>query len=176
MWHSTVELIYTGFKSLFLNPNGFGSSIISGITTYVIIPCIVVCISFLYKIQIQESLVSDILTILSIFLAITLGVIFIVPDKLTKRFVQENSQNESDKNAKIRYRNFCKLFIQRLSFILVLSVILIVATIIMKVSSDKLLLIFSSLVMGMFTMSILCILKLIVDIYIFLMDDISRIQ
>ncbi len=176
IWRDTLELIWTGFKSLFREPNGIGNCTISGVLTYVGVPLIVSICSILFNVLIKESLISDILTVLSIFLAITLGVIFIVPDKLSKRLDSDTSENQSDINSRIRYKNFCRLFIQRLSFILVMSVVLIILTIIMQIISDFCMVILSGIILGLFALSILSILKLVIDIYVFLMADINRMR
>lgn len=174
LWHHTWELIKIGYNSLFKSPNGYGNNKIPGLITYLGIPLLIIIGSIYFNVTIHESLVSDILTVLSIFLAITLGVIFIVPDKLSKRLESDSSTNESDVNSRVRYKNFCRLFIQRLSFILILSVVLIILTIIMQILPNSCEVILSSLIFGLFALSILGILKLIIDIYIFLIDDINN--
>lgn len=176
IWRDTIELIWTGFKSLLRNPNGIGNLTIITVLNYTGIPLLVAIFSILFNVRIQEALISNILTVLSIFLAITLGVIFIVPDKLSKRLESDTSTNQSDVNSRIRYKNFCRLFIQRLSFILVMSVILIMLTIIMQVIPDVCMVYLSAIILGLFALSILSILKLVIDIYIFLMADISRMR
>lgn len=176
IWRHTWELLHVGFNSLFKSPDGYRNASTANVITFVILPLLVIGGSIYYKVTIKESLVSDILTVLSIFLAITLGVIFIVPDKLSKRLEDVTSTNESDVNSRIRYRNFCKLFIQRLSFVLVLCVLLIILTILMEILPNIASNILSSLIFGLFALSILSILKLIIDIYVFLMSDLSQID
>lgn len=174
MWRLTIELIWIGFKSLFATPNRQRINIVTGIITYIIIPVTIIISSWASCVTINQNLISDILTIISIFLAITLGVSFIVPEKLSKRIEGDISQNESDVNARIRYKNFCTIFIKRLTFVLVLSVLLIILTIIMQIFPTWLTIPLSSIILGLFTLSILSILKLIIDIYIFLINDISE--
>lgn len=176
LWHHTWELLRIGFNSLFKSPDGYRNVSIANVTTFAVLPILVIVGCIYYKVIIQDSLVSDILTVLSIFLAITLGVIFIVPDKLSKRLGDDISTNESDVNSRIRYKNFCKLFIQRLSFVLVLCVLLIILTIMMEILPSSASNIFSSLIFGLFALSIISILKLIIDIYVFLMADLSQID
>lgn len=176
IWRHTWELLHVGFNSLFKSPDGYRNASTTNVITFVILPLLVIGGGIYYKVTIKESLVSDILTVLSIFLAITLGVIFIVPDKLSKRLEDDTSTNESDVNSRIRYRNFCKLFIQRLSFVLVLCVLLIILTILMEILPSIASNILSSLIFGLFALSILSILKLIIDIYVFLMSDLSQID
>ena len=175
LWRHTWELIHDGFNSLFKSPDGYRTVSISNVFTFCVIPLIVIIGCVWFNVTIKESLVSDILTVLSIFLAITLGVIFIVPDKLSKRLENDSSTNETDVNSRVRYKNFCKLFIQRLSFVLVLCVVLIILTIFMEIMHGIASIFFSSLIFGFFALSILSILKLIIDIYVFLMEDLSHI-
>lgn len=174
IWRDTWELLHVGFNSLFKSPDGYHNVSTTNVITFVILPLLVIGSCIYYNVTIKESLVSDILTVLSIFLAITLGVIFIVPDKLSKRLEDDTSTNESDVNSRIRYKNFCKLFIQRLSFVLVLCVLLIILTILMEILPSIASNVFSSLIFGLFALSILSILKLIIDIYVFLMSDLSQ--
>lgn len=176
LWHHTLELVRIGFISLFKSPDGYRNAGFANVITFVALPILVIAACIYYGVIIKESLVSDILTVLSIFLAITLGVIFIVPDKLSKRLEEDNSANESDANSRIRYKNFCKLFIQRLSFVLVLCVLLIIIAIVMEILPGVASNIFSSLIIGLFALSILSILKLIIDIYVFLMSDLSKMD
>lgn len=175
VWKYSWQLIKVGYGSMFKNHNDLKAYTVSNIVTFIGIPMTVIVCGFLSKFSIEPTLVSDILTILSIFLAITLGVIFIVPDKLSKRLESDKSENESDRNDRRRYKNFCKLFVQRLSFVLILCVAVIVLTLIMKLFPNNPNIILSSLIIGLFILSILCILKLIVDIYLFLMNDLSEI-
>lgn len=77
MWRLTIELIWIGFKSLFATPNRQRINIVTGIITYIIIPVTIIISSWASCVTINQNLISDILTIISIFLAITLGVIFI---------------------------------------------------------------------------------------------------
>lgn len=165
LWHHTWELLRVGFSSLFKSPNGHCNVSIASVITFAAIPLLVIAGCIYHDVIIKESLVSDILAVLSIFLAITLGVIFIVPDKLSKRLEDDTSTNESDVNSRMRYKNFCKLFIQRLSFVLVLCVLLIILTILMEILPSIASNIFSSLIFGLFALSILSILKLIIDIF-----------
>lgn len=176
LWYHTLELVRIGFISLFKSPDGNRNVSIANVITFVALPLLAIVGCMCYGIIIKESLVSDILTVLSIFLAITLGVIFIVPDKLSKRLEEDTSSNESDVNSRIRYKNFCKLFIQRLSFVLVLCVLLIILTIVMEILPCFASNIISSLIIGLFSLSILSILKLIIDIYVFLMSDLSKMD
>lgn len=176
LWYHTLELVRIGFISLFKSPDGNRNVSIANVITFVVLPLFTIVGCICYDIIIKESLVSDILTVLSIFLAITLGVIFIVPDKLSKRLEEDTSSNESDVNSRIRYKNFCKLFIQRLSFVLVLCVLLIILSIVMEILPCFASNIISSLIIGLFALSILSILKLIIDIYVFLMSDLSKMD
>lgn len=175
LWKYSWDILRIGYCSLFKDYSEKKSLTFANILTYSILPIFAILGSLLEKFKIDQQLVSDILTILSIFLAITLGVIFIIPDKLSKRLESNQSKNESDKYSKIRYKNFCKLFVQRLTFVLILCVFLIIITILMKVLKTGELY-FSSIILGLFTLAILSILKLVIDIYIFLKDDISEMK
>ena len=176
LWGHTWELIKYGYGSFFKDHDNFNGWTVSNVLTFVGIPIGVVICGCIFKYSISTDLISDILTILSIFLAITLGVIFIVPDKLSKRLEIDDSENETNKNDRKRYKNFCKLFIQRLSFVLILCVVVIILTILMKWLPKTFDILLSSFIIGFFILSILCILKLIVDIYQFLTKDLNEIS
>lgn len=169
-WICIIELVKKGFLSLFETTNGSKHITIINFITFVCIPIGYSFFCYDNSIDLSDR-VNDILTTISIFLAITLGVIFIVPDKLTNKIQKIKSKNESDIVYIKRYKKFCKLFIQRLTFLLLLSVFIIICSICLSglpVNIEKYV---SSIIMGLFILSILSILKLIVDIYIFLMEE-----
>lgn len=173
LWNQTLELLKIGYISLFKKVGGEKNLSLSNIFAFIILPIIVFGGCIYSKVIIKEGLVSDIITVLSIFLGITLGVIFIVPDKLSQRLESDTSTNESDVESRLRYKRFCKLFIQRLSFVLILCVILIILSLIVELISRTAAILVSAIIIGLFVLSILSILKLIIDIYVFLMTDIE---
>lgn len=169
----TFSLLKIGLKSLFKNSSGNYDKKLSNVIVFIIIPISIGILSYHKAFLVDNNLISDILTVISIFLAITLGVIFIVPEKLSQRLELDKSQNESNINSRKRYKNFCKLFIQRLTFVLILCVIMIMSTFLMKIFPLYLNSIISSFILTLFSLSVLSILKLVIDIYIFLMANID---
>lgn len=173
---NTLYVLKIGFISLFKNSSGYKDGFVANVIIFAIVPILIGILSYFNGFFINNDLISDILTIISIFLAITLGVIFIVPEKLAKRLDMDNSKNESDQYNRKRYTNFCKLFIQRLSFVLILCVFMIMSTYMIKIFPVTIKCIISSLVLTLFSLSLFCILKLVVDIYIFLISDIDNLN
>lgn len=169
----TFLLLKIGLQSLFKNSSGSCETKLSNLFVFILIPILIGILSYQKAFRIDNNLISDILTVISIFLAITLGVIFIVPEKLAQRLEIDKSQNESKINNRKRYKNFCKLFIQRLTFVLILCVIMIMSTFLMKIFPSYIDNVISSIILTLFSLSILTILKLVIDIYLFLMADID---
>lgn len=173
-WRHIWYLLRVGFLSLFESNNGVVKTGISYWLTFIGIPIAIGIGCFLCSVS-AKTIANDILTTLSIFLAIALGVIFIVPDKLAKKVESNFSENESRINYLARYKNFCKLFIRRLTFVLVLSVFLIIISILLQMFPKDIEILASAIVFMMFTLAILSILKLVIDIYGFLMEEINKL-
>lgn len=175
LWKHIWQLLKIGFLSLFESNNGINNHKFGNFITYIGIPFLIVICSYSFSVK-ADGISDDILTTLSIFLAIALGVIFIVPDKLTKKIETQTSTNESRLKFLDRYKKFCILFIRRLSFVLVLSVIIIIASVVLKMVEGIIAKLLSAFILGLFTLAILSILKLIVDIYGFLVDEINSLK
>lgn len=185
LWANVGHLLATGYKSLFRNHLNHENGKVSNVCTFLGIPILATIITFYFNISAQ-SFSNDILTTLSIFLAITLGVIFLIPEKLSQKVEKLTIDDEARRNYIKRYKLFCSLFIKRLTFVLVLSVLLIIVSITLNAATPNEpishsyinwgLRCTSSLIFGTFVLAILAILKLIVDIYIFLMDELKAIR
>jgi len=184
LWANVWQLLKTGYSSLFHNHLNYRSGKASNAFTFIVVPIFAAFITFYFRISAQ-SLSNDILTTLSIFLAITLGVIFLIPDKLAQKVEKLTQNDEARTNYIKRYKLFCSIFIKRLSFVLVLSVLLIIASVALNAISTTYLCtdapnmtvrIISASIFGSFVLAILSILKLIIDIYIFLMDELKGIE
>lgn len=173
-WKHIWHLLRIGFLSLFESNNGIVRNNFGSWFTFVGLP-IIIGLGCLYCSISAKAISNDILTTLSIFLAIALGVIFIVPDKLAKKIESNVSENESRINYMSKYKNFCKLFVQRLTFVLVLSVFLIIISVLLQMFPSSVEIYISAVVFMMFTLAILSILKLVIDIYGFLMEEINKL-
>ena len=92
---------------------------------FVIIPIIFSLISL--KLDKANEIIDTLLACLSIFTALIFTVLFVVPDKLSSRI---NMLKEKDDDAThgylIRFYNFTKSFVQQMSFVIVLSLTLII--------------------------------------------------
>jgi|GEM_PF-1941328 len=95
IWGYIIKLLIHGFLSLLELNNGSKFVIIGNIITFICVPILYSIYCYNNSVNVAER-INDILTTISIFLAIALGVIFIVPDKLTNRIKQITTENESD--------------------------------------------------------------------------------
>lgn len=172
IWRYIIKLLIHGFLSLLELNNGSKFVIIGNIITFICVPILYSIYCYNNSVNVAER-INDILTTISIFLAIALGVIFIVPDKLTNRIKQITTENESDVLYIKKFKDFCKLFIKRLTFLLLISVFIIIISICVPGLPTYIQKYISSSIMGLFILSILSILKLIVDIYKFLIENIK---
>lgn len=173
-WKHIYQLLSIGFLSLFESNNGIVRHNWGNILTFIGIPIAIGVGCLLCSIS-AKAISNDILTTLSIFLAIALGVIFIVPDKLAKKVESNISDNESRVNYLNRYKNFCRLFVRRLTFVLVLSVFLIITSVLLQMFPASVEIYVSAIIFMMFSLAILAILKLVIDIYGFLMEEINKL-
>lgn len=141
---------------------------------FIFIPFCIIGIAYWLEINLSNS-IDTILTTLSIFTALIFGVLFIVPERFSKR-IDTLSQKKGDinQNYLIRFHNFTKKFVQQTSFIIVLSILNIVLLLIQKIiSNENGILILSAINCSLFYILLIFILIILVNIYILLMDDVN---
>lgn len=168
------RIIKDGIKSLLYDIDGNKRSKIQVYLGFIFVP-ITICIITVWKETSLKDIIDTLLTVLSIFTALIFGVLFTVPDKLSQRIERfKNKTDNSTKNYLIRFSNFTRSFVQQITFIIVISIALIILLVFLKVVADniiKITLTTTSLIL--FYDLIMYILVTLSNIYTLLMDDID---
>lgn len=171
------RIIKDGIKSLLYDIDGNRRSMFQIYIGFVFVPIIICLISVWLKVSLVD-LIDTLLSVLSIFTALIFGVLFTVPDKLAQRIKHLNGKKDTSiKNYLIRFSNFTRLFVQQITFIIILCIILIIILVVIKILSDniaKTILTVASIVL--FYNLIMYILITLSNIYTLLMDDIDMIN
>jgi hypothetical protein len=174
-------IIKTGVTSLLKDIDGKPRPKTPLVVIWVIVPLLLCFVIAVFHIKLHQS-IDTLLTVLSIFTALIFGVLFTVPDKLNLRIDKYKGRNDVGvKNYLIRFANFTQSFVQQVSFIILLSLKIIVLLIILKVSYNIPVtkdinivhLIISDICSVLFYYLFFYILILLSNIYILLMDDIK---
>lgn len=168
------NILKNGYLSLNTDIDGNKLSSKSINFYFIIMPYCIVGVAYWLEINLSNS-VDTILTTLSIFTALILGALFIVPEFFSKRINTLNQKKDDiNQNYLIRFHNFTKKFVQQTSFIIVLSIINSALLIIQKIISKNIeVLILSAINCSLFYILLMFILIILVNIYILLMDDIN---
>lgn len=184
---SVFKRIYRIFKeglgTLFFNIDGVKRSKVQALTFLLIIPLIVLFVSVLLNVNI-ESIIDTLISSLSIFTALIFGVLFIAPEKLNQRIVELKSKyrtndeiEERHRNYLVRFLNFTRLFIKQVSFLILISILLIILLIVQKMN----LLYWVSICLSAISIVVsyyfvIYFLFTLINIYSLLMDDINRVE
>lgn len=169
------RIIKDGIKSLLYDIDGNKKpSKLQLYFGFVFIP-ILICVFTYWKEISLDDIIDTLLTVLSIFTALIFGVLFTVPDKLSQRIERfKNKTDNSTKNYLIRFSNFTRYFVQQITFIIVISLALIVFLVFQKVVVDKTIkFILTAICLVLFYDLIMYILVTLSNIYTLLMDDID---
>ena len=171
------NIIEKGFRSIFVNVNGTKRSPIKFIL-YILFFGILSFYLGVHKFILSDDVISLLISTFSIFTALIFGVIFIAPDKYAQRveLYKSNQKYEDVANYLTRYENFAKRFVNQLSLLIVLSiVILIVLTIeyILK-GVGTINIILSYCAVFMMISFVTLVLLLVLDIHTMLIDDIEK--
>lgn len=174
LYKQIYRIIKGGIESLLYDIDGNIRSKYQMSLGFVFVP-IIICIITVWKEISLKDIIDTLLTVLSIFTALIFGVLFTVPDKLSQRIERyKNKSDNSTKNYLIRFCNFTRSFVQQITFIIVISIVLIILLVFLKVVTDniaKLTLTTVSLIL--FYDLIMYIFVTLSNIYILLMDDIN---
>lgn len=168
------RIIKDGIKSLLHDIDGNRRSKFQVYFGFIFVP-IAICLITVWKEINLGDIVDTLLTVLSIFTALIFGVLFTVPDKLSQRIERfKNKTDNSTKNYLIRFSNFTRSFVQQITFIIVISIGLIVLLVFQKVvASNVIKLILTAISLVLFYDLVMYILVTLSNIYILLMDDID---
>lgn len=169
------RIIKDGIKSLLYDIDGNKRSKFQVYLGFIFVPIVICIITFWKEISLGD-IIDTLLTILSIFTALIFGVLFTVPDKLSQRIERfKNKTDNSTKNYLIRFSNFTRSFVQQITFIIVISIALIILLVIQKVITDNntMKLALTSINLILFYDLVMYILVTLSNIYTLLMDDID---
>lgn len=170
MFNQIAKILKDGITSLFYDIDGNKRPKAKIILFFVIIPIAFSLISL--KVDKLYEIVDTLLTCLSIFTALIFTVLFIVPDKLTDRIkILKEKDDDATHDYLIRFYNFTKSFVKQISFVIVLSLALIILLIMQKLYTCDILTFINS---SLFVTLIFYVLIILSNMYILLMDDIER--
>lgn len=168
------RIIKDGIKSLLYDIDGNRRSKFQVYLGFIFVP-IVICIITVWKEINLEDIIDTLLTVLSIFTALIFSVLFTVPDKLSQRIERfRNKTDSSTKNYLIRFSNFTRCFVQQITFIIVISIALIILLVFQKVVTNNIIkLTLTTISLVLFYDLVMYILVTLSNIYTLLMDDID---
>lgn len=174
IFRQLYRIIKDGISSLSSDIDGNKTSQKQLVIFFIIVPYFIFGLTYWLEINL-DNIIDTLLSVLSIFTALIFGVLFTVPDKLSHRIEKLNQKKDNaTQNYLIRFYNFTKKFVQQTSFIIALSIFLIILLIFQKVfknNAPKLIL--TAINCSVFYILIMYVLSILANIYILLMDDIK---
>ena len=154
---------------------------------YILIPIMLFVFLCWYGFNMGDGLYSAIVGFLSLFIALIFQVIYIATDKFTSRYndcwaecvrttkegVEPNFMEDVE-NYLIRMGNYTRLFVRQMTFVLLLSVVIIILTVLEHLYSGvRVNIILSSMMIALFYLWLVYMTHSIRSIYTLLMDDID---
>ena len=154
---------------------------------YVLIPIGLFVALWCYGFDMGDGLYSAIVGFLSLFIALIFQVIYIATDKFTSRYNDcwaecvrttkegdEPAFMEDVDNYLIRIGNYTRLFVRQMTFVLLLSIVIIIIAVLEHMYHGcRVNIILSSLMMAFFYLWLVYMIHSIKSIYTLLMDDID---
>lgn len=183
-----IKILWESYNSVRYNPyTGKLKPFYRIACGYIAIPLIIFCMLLWYGFRMGNDMITAFVGFLSLFVALIFQVIYIATDKFTSRYNDswaecvrtashdEPPQFKEDVNGYlIRHGNFTKLFVRQLTFVLILSIVMIALSVIEKLyHGDRLNIVLSSLMMSMLYLWLVYLVHSIKSIYTLLMDDIN---
>lgn len=99
-----------------------------------LLPIIIAGILVYFEVFIVKGMASNLLTALSLFTAMMFSMIFILPEKYSKRMIQyQGIIDEEVVNYLNRYKRFVENFISRIAYVTLLSVLIICSLLLITV-------------------------------------------
>lgn len=174
LYKQIYRIIKGGIESLLYDIDGNKRSKFQVYLGFIFVP-IIICTITVWKDISLKDIIDTLLTVLSIFTALIFGVLFTVPDKLSQRIERyRNKADNSTKNYLIRFCNFTRCFVQQITFIIVISIALIILLVFLKVVTNNIItLTLTTISLILFYDLIMYILITLSNIYMLLMDDID---
>lgn len=154
---------------------------------YVMIPIGLFVLLWSYGFNMGDGLYSAIVGFLSLFIALIFQVIYIATDKFTSRYNDcwaecvrttkegmEPSFMEDVDNYLIRMGNYTRLFVRQMTFVLLLSIVIIILAVLDHLYRGcRVNIVLSSMMIALFYLWLVYMVHSIKSIYTLLMDDID---
>lgn len=154
---------------------------------YVLIPFVIFGLLLWLRFDMSNGLHSAFVAFLSLFIALIFQVIYTAADKFTSRYNdcwaesvrtanegEEPSFREDVSGYLIRMGNFTRLFVRQMTFVLILSAVIIILAVMESLYQGVWVnFVLSSMVIALFYLWLVYMLHSIRSIYILLMDDID---
>lgn len=154
---------------------------------YVLIPVCLFVVLCCYEFDIGDGLYSAIVGFLSLFIALVFQVIYIATDKFTSRYndcwaecLRTTTEGkvpvfmEDVDNYLIRMGNYTRLFVRQMTFVLLLSIVIIIFAVLEHLYNGCWVnIVLSSMMIALFYLWLVYMLHSIKSIYTLLMDDID---
>lgn len=154
---------------------------------YIFIPIVIFGLLFLCRFDMSDGMHSAFVAFLSLFIALIFQVIYIATDKFTSRYndcwtecvrtTKEGEIPEFKEDVEcylIRIGNYTRLFVRQMTFVLILSVVIILLSVVEDLYHGvRLNIVLSSMIMSFFYLWLVYMIHSVKSIYILLMDDID---
>lgn len=171
MFHPISIIIKDGIRLLFKDIEGKRYPQNKVLTWFLLCPLLLLAFIWCINWNIISS-VEPLLTCLSIFLGLIFSALFVVPEKLQHRIERlKNKDDEVAKNYIVRYSNFTRLLFSQISFVIVLSLTVIVLLILQRLTAFVFI---AYIAFFLFFEIILYLLLILSNIHILVNDDIDR--
>ena len=171
------NIIVKGIRSTFVDVDGSNKSRVSFGLYMLLLVAFVVYLG-VNDFILSDDIISLLISTFSIFTALIFGVIFIAPDKFAQRveLYKSNQKYEDVANYLTRYENFAKRFVNQLSLLIVLSIIILIVLAIEYILKGvgTINIILSCCAVFMMISFVTLVLLLVLDIHTMLIDDIDK--
>lgn len=175
------HILAKGFKSAIVNENGRRRSFALFFIFYVFIPLGILVSGIYIKLDNYDNIIDPILGIVTVFVAFVFQIVFNSNDKFVSKYEsyqvrrENNTLTEHYINYMRRLKNLTKQFIQILSFLILLSLLIMVISLLYKLlPKGTPTVIASSVVVTCFYYWAIYLVNAVVDMYQLLMDDINK--
>lgn len=171
------NIIVKGIRSTFVDVDGNNKSRVSFRLYMLLLVAFVVYLG-VNDFILSDDIISLLISTFSIFTALIFGVIFIAPDKFAQRveLYKSDQKYEDVANYLTRYENFAKRFVNLLSLLIVLSIVILIVLAIEYILKEvgTINIILSCCAVFMMISFVTLVLLLVLDIHTMLIDDIDK--
>jgi len=181
LFHQVRQILTKGFKSAIVNENGLRRSLVLFIIFYVVVPLGILAAGIYLKMDNYDNIINPILGIVTVFVAFVFQIVFNSNDKFASKYEsyqvkkENNTLTEHYINYLKRLKNLTTQFIQILSFLILLSLFIMVVSLLYKLlPQGEPTIIVSSIVVTCFYFWVVYLVNAVVDMYQLLMDDLNK--